>query len=97
MRRVLLLVCVLLGLNGCQTAEPKRTFALHGRTYCVKHRIALVTARGFEAPSGIVIHGGVERYYPCEEQFPNHIWATRSLHRSKIEACSYRFLILPAL
>jgi hypothetical protein len=82
MTRWRITIVFLLTLASCQPAEPKTTFVAHGQTYCAVHRIPLVTAHGYEAPAGISMRSRRPRYYPCEEKYPNHIWATRSLYRS---------------
>jgi len=75
---------LLLILSSCRTPEPKTTFVAHGQTYCAIHRVPLVTAHGYEAPAGMFMHSQHPRYYLCEEKYPNHIWATRSLYRSNV-------------
>jgi len=86
---------LLLVLSSCQTTEPKTTFVAHGQTYCAIHRIPLVSAHGYEAPAGMFMHSRHPRYYPCEEKYPNHIWATRSLYRSNIRRVSAVFSYCP--
>src|SRR5437016_2304435 len=84
MIRCLFAMALLPALSSCQATDPKTTFVARGQTYCAIHRIPLVTAHGYEAPAGMFMHSRHPRYYLCEEKYPNHIWATRSLYRSNI-------------
>jgi hypothetical protein len=86
---------MLLNVSSCQSVEQKTTFVADGRTYCAKHYIPLVTVHGFQAPAGMFMHSRHPRYALCEEQFPNHVWATRWLYRSNVRHIPVVFSYCP--
>jgi hypothetical protein len=70
-------------LVGCVT-EHRATFITHGETYCVKHRIPLITVQGYRSRDDLLVHSGSPRALPCEERSPNFLWYIHSLTRDSL-------------
>jgi hypothetical protein len=72
-------------LSGCSTTgEVKRTVVVGGQVCCARHRIALITVRGFEAKPLTLVHSADPRSSQCDERTPNRIWDSQHLIRTSL-------------
>jgi hypothetical protein len=73
-------------LSACATnsGEVKRTVVIGGQVSCAKHRIPLITVRGFEAKPLTLVHSADPRSVPCDERAPNRIWDSQHLIRTNL-------------
>jgi hypothetical protein len=79
-------VALLALLAGCasQFGEVKRVMIIDGQACCAKHRVPLITVRGFQAPSGVLVHNADPRSDVCDQRTPNRLWDSRRLLRTSI-------------
>ena len=74
-------------LTGCQATWPyqARVLSPSGQQLCAKHRVPLVTARAFQAPTHgdmvHLVHDGRLKYGIFDYNFPNHYPQGASPHR----------------
>jgi hypothetical protein len=73
-------------LSACaiNSGEVKRTVVIGGQVSCAKHRISLITVRGFEAEPLMLVHSADPRSVPCDERAPNRIWDSQHLIRTSL-------------
>jgi hypothetical protein len=73
-------------LSGCAShaGHTKRTIDIAGQTSCTKHRIPLITVRGFESKPLMLVHDADPRSVPCDERSPNRIWDSQNLARDHL-------------
>lgn len=83
----LLTSAVLAGLlPGCATPSPelKRTASIAGLRCCIKHRIPLISVRGFTVKPTLLVHCGTERCAECDGHTPNRIADRDHLYKTHI-------------
>ena len=75
-------------LTGCAThsSEFKRTVTISGQKCCVKHRIPLISVRGFQVKPTLLVHCGTERCATCDERTPNRIEDREHLLRTHLHS-----------
>jgi hypothetical protein len=85
MIRVLVSV-VSLALVSCATSsfERKPVVIIADQKCCAKHRIPLISVRGFGASEGTLVHMDHPRVAICDERAPNRIWDSRRLYRTDL-------------
>jgi hypothetical protein len=72
-------------LSGCATVgAAKRTVVIAGQVCCAKHRIPLISVRGFEAKALMLVHSADPRSPQCHDRTPNPIWDTQHLIRTSL-------------
>jgi hypothetical protein len=70
---------------SCASAsDMKRTLVIAGQLCCAKHRIPLITVRGFEAKPLTLVHSADPRSAQCDERTPNRIWDSQHLIRTSL-------------
>src|SRR4051812_8085209 len=63
-------------------AGEECTVVIAGQTCCIRHRIPLISIRGFEARPGTLVHDAAPRSPQCDERSPNRIWDRLRLART---------------
>jgi hypothetical protein len=72
-------------VSGCvTTGEVKHTVVIAGQVCCAKHRIPLITVRGFEAKPLTLVHSADPSSPQCDERTPNRIWDRQHLVRTSL-------------
>jgi hypothetical protein len=61
------------------TGEVKRTVVIAAHVCCARHRLPLLSVRGFEAKPLTLVHSADPRSPQCDERTPNHIWDSQHL------------------
>ena len=86
MLRLPLVVSLLALLSSCATPmdQGKPVVMISGQKCCVKHRIPLISVRGYGASEGTLVHMDDPRVAICNERAPNHIWDSRRLYRTQL-------------
>jgi hypothetical protein len=74
MKRIVISFIAAAILSSCAAAgEIKRRVVIAGQASCIRHRIPLISVRGFEAKPGTLVHDADPRSPQCGERTPNRI------------------------
>jgi len=68
------------------TGEVNRAVVIAGQVCCAKHRVALISVRGFEAKPLMLVHSADPRSPHCDEDTLNRIWDSQHLIRTSIHS-----------
>src|SRR3954464_1172387 len=73
-------------LTGCaiHSSEFKPSVTIAGQKCCVKHRIPLISVRGFQTKPTILVHCHTERCATCTWDAPNRIEEREHLYRTRL-------------
>jgi hypothetical protein len=80
-------VIALVALFACRAtsaAEAKSSVIISGHRCCVKHRIPLISVRGFEAKPLVFVHSAEPLTPICDQRAPNRIWDSQRLYRTQL-------------